>query len=238
MYSATDIIHAAAEAPFPRLMPDEVARLPRELAERLVAAGILRPGEIAPAISCMACEADHVEWVEKEAGPDGRTRYFIPCPEEGRVEVAPARLQCWTVDFTPIAEALGAGLGAIGPVETVRPGRLWRLGAARLAGRPRELWMARDACSVRGPDILAAIPRSRRPVLFRLGGEPLERAAAADFDAVFDVRTVLDLTEAGIKVHREAVEARLAKWTRPARPAHPRAEPVRRAESARLFASA
>ncbi len=208
------IVYRSAEAPHPVLAADEVRRLPAETAERLKAAGLLRPGELARAVGCEACEHDHAEWVEESTAPDGGRHFHIQCLEKGRVEVSRERLQRWLVDFAPLAEALHDGLGACGPVEALRPGRLWRLGRAVLGGERRELWMARDAASVRGPDLIASIPRASGAVLFRLGDRPLGADEAAGFEAVFDVRALVSLTEAGLVVDRGAVERRLARRRR------------------------
>ncbi|HOX06312.1 MAG TPA: hypothetical protein PK280_07920 [Planctomycetota bacterium] len=235
---AVRIISDAAEAPFPRLMPDEVARLPQAMAEGLKAAGILRPADLARSTSCMACEADHAEWVRAEDGPDGCTRYFIGCPEKGRVEVPVARLQRWAVDFTPVAAAISLGLGAGGRTEVVRPGRLWRLGSAALAGRMRELWLVRDGCSARGRELVAAVPAGFSTLLFRLGGSALDHEVATGFDAVFDASALLFLDGPALRVDREAVELRLARRVpraMPGRQGRPRAAASAGAQAARAL---
>jgi len=206
---ALSIVWESVEAPFPLLVADEVARLPRETFERLKALGLLRPGRIAKAVGCAACDLDHAEWVEPVSGPDGQPRFFIDCPEQGRVEVSRQRLQQWLVDFTPLARAIRESLGGAGPVEAVRPGRLWRLGRAALAGRWRELWMVREAPWARGPEVSRLIPKAGHPMIFFLGWPPPESLAALESEAVFNVRKVLQVRTSGFRLDRRAVERHL-----------------------------
>jgi hypothetical protein len=206
---ALKIVWESVEVPFPLLVADEVARLPRETFEHLKALGLLRPGQTAKAVGCAACELDHAEWVEPVSGPDGQPRFFIGCPEKGRVEVSRQRLQQWLVDFTPLARAIKESLGGAGLLEAVRPGRLWRLGRAALAGRPRELWMVRETPWARGPEMSRLIPKAGHPMVFLLGWPPPEGLAALESDAVFNVRKILQIQAAGFQVDRRAVERHL-----------------------------
>jgi len=213
------IVWDAAAMPHPLLVADEVAALQGQTAERLKALGILRRGRTATAVGCEACELEHLERVEAAPGPDGATRFFIPCPEQGRVEVSRERLQQWLLDFTPIAAAIGRSLEASGEPEVVRPGRLWRLGEAALAGRLHELWMIRGAFWSGGPEILPLTARRGVPLFFILGEAPAEGLASLDPRRSFEVAALVTLDGDGLQVDAGAVERRLRPAPRPrARP--------------------
>jgi len=191
------------------LVADEVTRISREVFAELTRLGLLVPGGTARAVGCEACDQDHAEWVETVSGPDGDERFFIPCPQEGRVEVARSRVQQWQVDFAPLARAIKESLMAFGSMEPVHPGRLWRLGRASLAGRSRELWMARQVSAGRGPEPGSLIPRTGDPLVFLLGWPPEESILALGDEAVFNVSRVVHVRGAGFHVDRRAIERRM-----------------------------
>jgi hypothetical protein len=209
------IIWEAAAMPHPLLVADEVAALRAETAGQLQALGILRRGRTAGAVGCEACELDHLERVEPAAGPDGAERYFIRCPEQGRVEVSRERLQQWMVDFTPVAAAIRESLEASGELEMVRPGRLWRLGEAALAGRLHELWMIRGAFWSGGPEILPLTARRGIPVFFILGEAPAAGLASLDPRCAFDAAALVTLEAGGLRADADAVERQLRPAPRP-----------------------
>jgi hypothetical protein len=191
------------------LVADEATHIPKGAFEELRRLGLLLPGGTARAVSCEACDLDHVEWVETVAAADGAQRFFIACPQEGRVEVDRRRVQQWRVDFTPLARAIKESLMAFGTVEQVHPGRLWKLGRASLAGCSRDLWMAREVSAGPGPELDALLPKAGAPVIFLLGWPPEKPVPAPEAGAVFDVARVVHLRHPGLHVDRRAVERRL-----------------------------
>jgi hypothetical protein len=197
-----------AGVPSPTLVADEVTRLSAGTFEELKRLGLLVPGGTAKAVGCEACDLGHAEWVEAIPVRDGEA-FFIECPEKGRVEVSVQRLQHWAVDFTPLARAIKAGLSASGQVEALQRGRLWRLGRAVLAGRPRELWMAREAPAARGGELGRSIPNGAGSAIFLLNWPPSEELLALGAAALFDVHKVVHLGGAGFHVDRHAVERSL-----------------------------
>jgi hypothetical protein len=204
-----EFIRRWTEVPVPRLVADEAARLSPETFAELRRLGLLVPESLAKAVGCEACDLGHAEWVETVAGPDGASRFYIECPEKGRVEVSGRRLQNWAVDFNALARALRDGLGAVGPVEPVQGGRLWRLGRAVLAKRPRELWLVREVPGGRGREPARSIPAQGSTLIFVLGWPPSTGWLARPSEELFDVRKVLSVRPAGFHVDRGAVEKRL-----------------------------
>ncbi len=204
-----DFIRHWAEVPSPLLVADEVERLHGATFDELRKLGLLVAGGMSAAVGCEACEHDHAEWIEAVRGPDGEERFFIDCPEKGRVEVARRRLQHWAVDFTPLARGVKEGLRGFGILEAVVPGRLWRLGKAALAGRTRDLWMLRQPPAGRGPAAAGSVIRPDGAVVFILGRTPADGLRELGEAALFDVHKVVHLGGAGFHVDRHAVERRL-----------------------------
>jgi len=198
-----------AEVPSPVLVADEAARLAPATMQDLRRMGFLAPAEPARAVGCQACETDHAEWVESVTGRDGELHHFIVCPEKGRVEVSPQRLQHWAVDFTPLARALKEGLRAFGTLQAVIPGRLWRLGRASLAGRSHELWVVREASAAPGPDLARAIPINGAPAVFFLGWPPSRDFLKGESGVLLDLFRAVHVRGAGLHVDRAAVERRM-----------------------------
>jgi hypothetical protein len=106
--------------------------------EQAVALGILREAEPAAWIMCDACPERH--WSEVIWVAGGR-RAFIACPEEGTVDVEPARLRQWRIDAGRMAEVVTKALDLSGSIQPISLGRLWHLGRRRLAGRFRDFFL-------------------------------------------------------------------------------------------------
>lgn len=206
------VIWRAAGMPVPVLASDEAARISPDSFARLTRLGILVSGGRAGAVSCLACELDHAEGVEPgPAGTADERRFFISCPENGRVEVPAGRVQRWGVEFTPLARAIREGLGDSGAPEEIRPGRLWRLGRASLGGRLRELWLIREAVRPRGAEGTLLAAGGEDSVIFVLGGRLPEELASSRGDRIFRAEELVGLTDRGFRLDRTALTARFVK---------------------------
>ena len=106
--------------------------------EGAVTMGLLRETEAARWILCDACSDRH--WSEVITVAGGR-RMFLSCPEEGSVNVEPARLRQWRIDTGRLAELVALAVGLPGTVRPIDLGRLFHLGRRRLAGRFRDLFL-------------------------------------------------------------------------------------------------
>lgn len=123
----------------PILSADDLVAFAAREVEALHKLGLLRPGETARFVTCRECSDDHVVKVEHISGSDGKSRFFAVCPQNGRLEVPRDRLLQWCVAFEPVLVAVMAALGATGELETLVPGRVWKMGRATLGGRARPL---------------------------------------------------------------------------------------------------
>jgi hypothetical protein len=142
-----------------------VAMWPSGVHQRLIGLGFLRPAENAERILCPECHS-HIEEVSAISGPNGSTRFVVPCPEVYRAHVPAAALQQWTVDLATIAAALANCLSLTGKCTELVPGRLWRLGRTKWQGTSRDVLLARGLQWDDGDVVRSAAVRNRKPILF------------------------------------------------------------------------
>lgn len=122
---------------------DEVAAWPDDLRGALTGAGILRRGDNSRRIACDACDTGHIEEVGEVPNPDGSLRFYIPCPENGRVWVPQERLLRWVPDLGALADAAAQALGCGPKATTLVPDRVWELGRLVRGQATRNVILAR-----------------------------------------------------------------------------------------------
>jgi len=203
-----DIIWRAADNPSPVFAAEDLDGMPPEIRTRLTELSILRPSVTATHVVCNACFDHHVEKVTSIKYPDRTTRFFISCPENGRVEVPRDRLFQWTVDFAPILKTLASALSPRGTPAEVVPGRTWNLGRAALAGKSKPVWVARGLAWPDAGQIVNSLPKGRSPVLFYLGQAADDGLLAIPRESIIELRTVIHL-DGDLVVDRDAIEAQL-----------------------------
>lgn len=76
---------------------------------RLIAIGWHTPAENVDTITCPGCLEGNEKEVEAVDRPDGTRQFYVTCPECLRVEVSPALLCQWTIDWFALARAVAAG---------------------------------------------------------------------------------------------------------------------------------
>lgn len=209
MRDPLDIIWRAADTSKPVFTTEDLAVVPPEIVIRLIEMGVLRQSATATHVVCDACGEHHVERVVPIKYPKGQTRFFISCPENGRVEVPRERLLEWAVDYTPLLAALASSLSTKGTPAEVVPGRVWNLGRAALAGKSKPVWAARGLAWPDARQIAQSIPKGRSPVLFHLGQTADDDLLGIPRESIIELRTVVHL-DGDLVVDREAIEAQLA----------------------------
>lgn len=202
------IIWRCADYPTPVLVAEDLAAMPGPVVTRLAELGILREGATANHVTCDACSEGHVEAIDRVAYPNGHTRFFIKCPQNGWIEVLRERLLQWSVDYSPLVRALSSTLSARGEPTEVIPGRIWNLGRAALTGMSKALWAARGLAWPDAAQVAATLPRGRSPVVFFLGQPPDDGLLAIPRESIIELRTVLTLDE-DLSVDRGAIESQL-----------------------------
>ena len=201
-----ETVFRCAEAPSPFLTQSEAEVLAGADLEALKRLGFLRKTSPAYHAVCETCGGQHIEDVARAEYPDGEVRFYMMCPECGRVEVEPDRLLCWALDFTPLLDAVASRLEASGRREEVVPERVWRIGRATVAGRSRVVWVARGLAWPDAGTFAEHLPSGRSPLLFHLGRAPAEGLLNLPVDAVVPLDTVLHFEEGALLLDRAAVE--------------------------------
>ncbi|MFO0818287.1 MAG: hypothetical protein U1A77_10125 [Pirellulales bacterium] len=122
-------------------------------------------------VSCPAC-GGHGEEVVPLDYPDGTTRYYVPCPQDFRVEVHPVLLERWTINWDALAQSTASALALAGQCTPLIADRLWRLGRIKWKGTYRDAMLARGLSLPDGRDVARQIARNTRPVVF-VGDRPV-----------------------------------------------------------------
>jgi hypothetical protein len=122
-------------------------------------------------VSCPAC-GGHGEEVVAFDYPDGTTRYYVPCPQDFRVEVHPVLLERWTINWDALAQSTASALALAGQCTQLIADRLWRLGRIKWKGTYRDAMLARGLSWPDGRDVARQVARNTRPVAF-VGDRPV-----------------------------------------------------------------
>jgi len=209
-----DIIWRSADNPNPVFAAEDLDGMLPKIRTRLTELNILRPSATATHVVCDACFDHHVEKVTSIKYPDETTRFFISCPENGRVEVPRDRLFQWTVDFAPILSSLASGLSVKGSPTEIVPGRIWNLGRAALAGKSKAVWVARGLAWPDAGQLAQSIPKGRSPVLFYLGQLADDDLLDIPRESIIELRTVVQMN-GDLVIDCEAIERQLADVAAP-----------------------
>ncbi len=139
---------------------------PAPLRESLLTLKILREAELSTHVKCPSCRHRHEEPVIAFPRENGKTQFFIYCPEELRVELSPSDLRQWTIDMGQMAHHLAASLGVSGRCTPLESSRLWRLGRIVWQGASRDVLLARGLTWDDGTSVARQIVRTTRPIVF------------------------------------------------------------------------
>jgi len=204
-----DLLWCCADNPSPALVLEDMSAISRHDLDRLVGLGLVRQAATATHVVCDACAEGHVEEVDRIVYPEHVTRFFITCPENGRVEVPRERLIQWTVDYLPLLTSLSLALSASAGIAEVSPSRVWNLGRVALVGKSRTIWAARGLAWPDAAQLADVLPKGRSPVIFFLGQPPDEDLLQVPCESVIELRTVIGLCDKGIAVDVDGIERQL-----------------------------
>jgi len=194
----------------PTLNADDLAGFTAAEVEAFRKAGLLEPGETAGYVTCRECADDHVAKVEHVSAPGGKSRFFAVCPQNGRFEVPRDRLFQWYVSFDPVLAAVMAALGATGDLQTVAPGRVWKMGRATLGGRSRPLWAVRGMAWPDAAIVARDVPKGKSPVVFVFGRLPTDGLLDVPPDSIIELRGVVSLQSGALAVAIDAVDGQIS----------------------------
>ena len=203
MNDALAYLWPLVDASEPVVAAHVVATWPAGVHARLVELGFLIQADDADRVLCPECYG-HTEEVIASDGPNGTTRFFIPCPEVHRAHVAPEQRRRWSVSLTNLAGGLAASMGLRGACSELSPSRVWRLGNTTWQGRSRDVLLGRglhwdDASSMRG-----ALRQGRRPIVFVAQTKPAEGLWRGRVPPLLALSQIATLGDTGIDV--DAIE--------------------------------
>jgi len=205
-----DLIWHCADSPSPALVVEDIEATSRPDFDRLIEFGLVKQTATVMHVTCDACTEGHIEEVARIVYPDQTTRFFITCPDNGRVEIAREHLLQWTVDYFPLFTSLSSALLASPGVEEVLPGRVWNLGRVALVGKSRTIWAVRGLAWPDAAQVADVLPRGRSPVVFFLGQPPDDGLLQIPCESIIELRTVVSLRDDEIFVDAESIERQLA----------------------------
>lgn len=165
MTDPLELLWPMVDAPDSLVSAHSAASWPAGVHKRLVELGLLRPAADASRVLCTEC-GEHIEEVLAIDGPQGCTRFVIPCPVVMRADVPSAALKQWTVDYAHLATALASTLALTGKCVELVTGRLWRLGHTQWNGKSRDAFFARGLHWSDGETVRAVLVRGRKPIVF------------------------------------------------------------------------
>ena len=147
---------------------DQFMEIPKHVQDALLEKGLLKEGPPSRTVECDGCEDGHVEEVIQMEGPDGKPRFFIPCPECFSVEVDPQQLRQWLPDYGQAAKILAESLECFGGITEIVPDCLWCLGKTTLSRKPQPVWLARRIFE----DLIPRLPDLSKGALLVMGVSP------------------------------------------------------------------
>jgi len=129
----------------------EIARWPAGTVPLFETMGLLRAASTGLFAPCPNCDDGHIEPVVRSTA-GGRTRFYICCPEDLRIEVAAEMCCGWEIHPDGLAGAVVRALDINSRPRAIVSDRLWRLGRIPWRGKTRGVLLARR---MRDPDATA-----------------------------------------------------------------------------------
>ena len=210
---------------------DEWARLPAALRSSLAGAGVLQRTANARQVACDACDTGHIERVFDMPNPDGSRRFYIQCPEHGRIRVDEERLFRWAVNLDALVDLAVSVVGVSGKVEQLVPGRVWAAGRFIHRGVSRNVILARGVTWSDATNVVTGSGRIRiatPPVVLVIGRVPAEDLWGSKIPAVIPLDQALDPGPPPAVRMQAFDEALGAEMPQPARTRRPSARWSRR----------
>lgn len=160
------------DSPCVLLSHAEVQRWPPDVVAVLMQMGFLREAPNVDHAACPSCADHHVEEVLCRTGVNGDVRFFIPCPESLRVEIAVDELRRWLIDIDAVTHSIAAALAPQGRCTARVASRFWRLGALLHGGVRREVLLLRGIGWPDAGDVLQRLGGNGRAIIFIAGMPP------------------------------------------------------------------
>ena len=166
MTDALQFLWPAVEAVNPVFSRAAVIRWPNDARTQLVSARLLVPQGSTTRIRCPECGQTHVAKPVPREQPDGKVRFFIPCPRHLRAEVSDRDIQPWAANIAALAQILATALSLGGRSTQLASDRVWRCGRWTYQDMLRDVLFARGLRRKDAVQFRRAITGSHRPIVF------------------------------------------------------------------------
>lgn len=132
------------QAPGPCVGAWSARSIPAATLDALRRRKVLYRAETPEWVECPSCchTPETIE-VQRRSRVDGGVRLFGVCPECGVVDLERDDCLRYSADYGAVAACLSVGLEIDQPPEPLKPGRIWKLGQARIGGKVRHVWACR-----------------------------------------------------------------------------------------------
>lgn len=197
------------ETDVPLLTAADLRHWPDDVVEQLIVMNLLARAENSTQVVCPNCDRGHVEDVMPRPGRDGRTRFFIRCPDALRVEVPEAALCQWTVGFEALLLSLAEELALKGRPATIVRERMWRLGKTLWQGAHREVLFIRGLAWPDGRDVARHVGLNGRPIVLVADRAPVTSVWLGKPPAVVVLSQLVTVDEHGLQVDAADLAARI-----------------------------
>ncbi len=208
--SPLDNILALASAPEAVLTGDDVAEWPTEFFDLVSALGLVRAAAPAKHAECDQCAEGHIELVHRQRGKGDAPRFFITCPEAGRVLVGVERLKRWAIDYDALATAVAKAISASATVESLVAARAWRLGALVVTEQSYSVVLFRGAAMADSADVLtrafSTLARSKS-ILLAVDESVDLIPDSGEFAAVIALASVVRIRDKKVWIDQSRIEA-------------------------------
>lgn len=222
-----------------RLESNPPSLLTRELGtafEILVGLGLLRQAEPATSMPCAECGDSRllpITYIRDEV--DRSMRGYTACAHCGVNAVDMSCVQRWNIDVCALIERTLAACDDVQlDVSELIPDRLWAAGRTSWPGRSQELYFARGYCRGRDDAVVDALRRRSKTVLLMPTEAAVVRWGDATENVVVSLEAVARLTDGGIELSRDLIEARFATTKQRASSPKPRRRSTRTVDIERL----
>lgn len=149
----------------------EASDWPQNGFEKLLALGFFNQVENSQYVVCPDCLYHDGEVVCIE-NPGRSPRWFIPCPESGRMEIRPDELRQWRISLPAIVQAIAGQLSLTGKPTELVPGHVWRLGRWKEPDGLHDVLLAVGLRTKQAENCRRAITSAHKPVVLIPHREP------------------------------------------------------------------
>lgn len=205
------VLFALLDGPDPVLDAVDMADWPAGAFEAFKRMGLLLLTQSGLMATCPNCPDRHLEPVAIRVDANGKSRLFIHCPEDLRVEVTAEMCRGWAVDPAGFAGVIAGAINPRGSASAIVPDRLWRVGHIRVGGVKRQCVLARRMIDPDAASIANHIGPGGRRIVFVPYHAPDERVWPGHVPAVIRLTEVASVENGALQLDHESIMAAIVE---------------------------